>query len=92
MSKLKCQLKSKCLDNKTYPANLVAPPTATVQITTPGTSRSFCHLIFDIDLTFRFCNLTFYGSQQKFSVHFERKSIRKILTQRFPFYPFGKTS
>jgi hypothetical protein len=53
MSTLKCQMKSQCLNGKTYAALLSAAGRGAC---TPGNAYSgqFGHLIFDIELAFGF--------------------------------------
>ena len=52
MSKLKCQVKSKCSNDKTYAGELSAADTSDGGLRGVLTFRQFGHLIFNIDLTF----------------------------------------
>ena len=53
-------------------------------------STSFCHLIFDIDLTLGFWDLTFRAISEKFFRPFDCEFSRKVLHYPFEhFFNFG---
>jgi hypothetical protein len=54
----KCQVKSKCLNAKTYPGRLPVGETPNGATQAVKAFNGFGHLIFDIDLTLGFWNLT----------------------------------
>jgi len=54
-------MKSKCLNDRTFSVDLLLRERVKEQRSAVRTSFPFGHLIFDIDLTLGFCDLTFHG-------------------------------